>query len=216
MADQHIDRNKLRAAIRRMGSEHIFYMLDDAITLLSETKLRRLIKNYLNPAELCPDGAEKGLLGDVKAFQEASLSGRYYKALAVNSKNYTEKSSGTLAWIADCRRLLDRCAARTTKQDVAKVRKAFQIIFGLLDHIDECEDDVIFFADEGGLWEIGIDWEKILSAWFRVLSVTAEPIEYAQRIDALLKHHYAYRRVEMLAVARRIATSAQRQVLPKS
>jgi hypothetical protein len=28
MAGQHIDRDKLRAAIRRMGSEYIFYMLD--------------------------------------------------------------------------------------------------------------------------------------------------------------------------------------------
>jgi hypothetical protein len=198
-----------------MGSEYIFYMLDDAIRLLPETKLCKMIKDYLNPAELCPDGAEKGLLGDVKAFQEASLSGRYYKALAVDSKNYTEKSSGTLAWTADCRRLLDRCAARTTKQDVAEVRKAFEIIFGLLDHIAEGEDDVLFFADEGGSWAVGVNWEKMLPAWFRILSATAEPVEYAQRIDSILKRHYAYGRVKMLAVARKIATPAQRQVLSK-
>jgi len=37
MADQHIDWDKLRAAIRRMGSEYVFYMLDDAITLLPQT-----------------------------------------------------------------------------------------------------------------------------------------------------------------------------------
>jgi hypothetical protein len=33
MAGQHIDRDKLRAAIRRMGSEYVFYMLDDAVAL---------------------------------------------------------------------------------------------------------------------------------------------------------------------------------------
>ena len=44
MASQYIDREKVRAAIRRMGSEYVFYMLDDAITLLPQTKLRRLIK----------------------------------------------------------------------------------------------------------------------------------------------------------------------------
>jgi hypothetical protein len=43
MADQYIDRDKLRAAIRRMGGEYVFYMLDDAITLLSQTKFRKLI-----------------------------------------------------------------------------------------------------------------------------------------------------------------------------
>jgi hypothetical protein len=67
----------------------------------------------------------------VKAFQEASLPGRYYKAFVANSKNYAEKSSGILAWTEDCRRLLDRCVARTTKQDAAEVRQAFEITFGL-------------------------------------------------------------------------------------
>jgi hypothetical protein len=59
MARQYIDRDKLRAAIRRMGSEYVFYMLDDAITLLPQTKLRRMIAQDLNPAELRPDGARR-------------------------------------------------------------------------------------------------------------------------------------------------------------
>jgi hypothetical protein len=36
MAGQYIDRDKLRAAIRKMGTEYVFLMLDDAITLLPE------------------------------------------------------------------------------------------------------------------------------------------------------------------------------------
>jgi len=107
VADQNIDRDRLRPAIRRMRSEYIFYMLDDTIALLPEAKLR----NYLNPGELYPDGAEKiNLLAEVKAFQQASLSGMYSKEFAINSKNFPEKFSGTLAWIADCRRLLDLCS----------------------------------------------------------------------------------------------------------
>jgi hypothetical protein len=52
-----------------MGSEYVFYMLDDAITLLPQTKLRKLIAQYLNPAELRPHGERKGnLLANVKAF----------------------------------------------------------------------------------------------------------------------------------------------------
>jgi hypothetical protein len=88
MASQHIDRDKLRAAIRRIGSEYVFHMLDDAITLLPQTTLRKLIAQYLDPAELRPDGARKeDLLADVKAFQKASVAGKYYPAFAVNSKN---------------------------------------------------------------------------------------------------------------------------------
>lgn len=77
MAGQHIDRDQVRAAIRRIGSEYLFHMLDDAITLLPQTKLRKLIAQYLDPAELRPDGARKeDLLADVKAFQKASAAGK--------------------------------------------------------------------------------------------------------------------------------------------
>jgi len=198
-----------------MGNEHVFYMLEGAITLLPQTKLRKLITQYLNPAELRPYGGRKeNLLADVKAFQKARLAGKYYQAFAVNSKNYTEKSSGTLAWIADCRRLLERCVAQSKKGGPSTVCQAFEIIFSLLSKIDECTDDILFFADEGGSWQAGVDWENVLPAWFSVLSSTVGPSEYAQRITTLLKRHYEHGRVKMLAVARKIATPAQRQTLP--
>ncbi|MGC2890299.1 MAG: hypothetical protein WB627_14610, partial [Candidatus Acidiferrum sp.] len=83
MAGQYIDRDKLRAAVRKMGTEYVFLMLDDAITLLPETKLRKLIAQYLNPHEFRPDSAKKvELLADVKAFQKASLAGEYHQAFA--------------------------------------------------------------------------------------------------------------------------------------
>jgi hypothetical protein len=56
MVGQQIDRDKLRAAVQKMRSEYVFYMLDDAITLLPESKLHKLIAHYLNPVELRPDG----------------------------------------------------------------------------------------------------------------------------------------------------------------
>jgi len=214
MAGQYIDRDKLRAAVRKMGTEYVFLMLDDAITLLPETKLRKLIAQYLNPHEFRPDSAKKAdLLADVKAFQKASLAGEYHQAFAVNSKNYTEKSSGTLAWIADCLRLLERRLAQSKKEDPKTVCQAFEIIFSLLSKIDEGNDDILFFADEGGSWQVGVDREKVLPAWFRVLSATAGPSEYAQRITTLLQRHHQYGRIKMLAAARKVATPAQRQAL---
>jgi hypothetical protein len=216
MASQHIDRDKLRAAIRRRGSEYVFLMLDDAVTLLPQTKLRKLIAQYLDPAELRPDGARKeDLLADVKAFQKASVAGKYYQAFAVNSKNYAEKSSGTLAWIADCHRLLARCVAQAKKEDPVTLFQAFEVIFSLLSQIDECTDDILFFADEGGSWEVGVDWKKVLPAWFRALSATVGPSEYVRRIATLLNRHYRRGCVEMLVEAGRVATPAQRQALTK-
>ena len=217
MDDRPIDREKLRTAIRMLGGEYIFYMLDDAITLLPEAKLRKLIGNYLDATDLCSDGTKKrNLLADAKAFQKASLSGSYYNGSTGRGKNRDEDPIETLSWIADCRRLLDRCAKQTSRRNAAEVCQAFEIVFGLLDHIDECHDDVVSFADEGGSCQMGFDWENVLPVWFNALSATVEPAEYARRIDAVLNRHYAFGRTRMLAVARNTATPAQCQALPES
>ena len=211
-----IDRDKLRAEVRRLGNEHVFSMLDDAIELLPPAKLHKIAKKHFDLKRLRPD-AEKAkrprLLTDVKRFEKASLAGEYYESFSVNSKNYTQQSAGTSGWIAEYLRLLDRCVINARKSDPAEVRQAMDILFGLLNHIDEGNDDVIFFADEGGSWQVGVDWAKVLPVWFKLLSATAGPEEYAQRITALFSCHYSYGRDKMLAIARRTATTDQRKAL---
>ena len=211
-----IDRDKLRAEVRKLGSEHVFSMLDDAIELLPPAKLHKIAKKYLDLKRLRPD-AEKAtrpsLLTDVKRFEKASLASEYYESFGVNSKNYTQLSAGTTAWIAESLRLLDRCVIHAKNSDPAEVREAMDVLFGMLSHIDKGHDDVIFFADEGGSWQVGVDWAKVLPVWFKVLSATAEPEDYAERITTLLSCHYRYGRDKMLAIARRIATTHQRNAL---
>ena len=216
MVGQYIDRDKLRAAIRREGSDCIFHMLDVAIELLPQSKLRRLITGYINPAELYADGEGKqDLMAAVQAFHKASLAGRYYQDFAVNSKNCTDASSGTLAWIADCGRLLERCVQCAKTENPATVCQAFELVFSLIDRIDAGDDDILFFADEGGSWALGIDWDKVLPAWFKVISATTDPGEYPQRIEAILKKQYTHDRTKVMAAASRVATPAQRSALPK-
>ena len=211
-----IDREKLRTAIRRLGNDSIFQMLDDAIELLPPAKLHKLAKKHLDGERLRPDAdgaVEASLLTDVRRFEKASLAGDYYEAFGVNSKNCMEKSAGTSAWIATFHRLLDRCVIEARKVNPVEVREAMDLLFGLLNHISECLDDVIFFADEGGSWQVGVDWAKVLPVWFRVLSATAEPLEYAERVMDLLSRRYSYGRDRMLVIARRTATAEQRKAL---
>ena len=211
-----IDRDKLRAEIRKLGNECVFCMLDDAIELLPQAKLHRIAKKYLDLKRLRPDAeqtARRRLLTDVKRFETASLAGEYYESFSVNSKNYTQKSSGTNAWIAKYLRLLDRCVINAKKGNPAEARGAMDILFGLLNHIDKGNDDVIFFADEGGSWQVGVDWAKVLPVWFKVLSATADPKEYAEKITALLSCHYNYGRDKMLGLARRTAVPDQLKAL---
>jgi hypothetical protein len=110
-----IDRDKLRAAVRRLAHEYVFFMLDDAIALLSPAKLHKIARKYLDLNSLRPDSQMKrkaSLLTAVKAFDKTSRAGEYYESFMVNSK-------GT----------------------PADVRDAFDILFELLDCIDECNDN---------------------------------------------------------------------------
>jgi len=211
-----IDRDKLRAAVRKLGNDYVFYMLEDAIELLPPAKLYKIAKKYLDLRRLLPDAelaAALSLLAEVKRFEKASLAAEYYESFSVNSKNYTQQSRGTSAWIAEYCRLLDCCVNDAKKGRPAEVREAMDVLFGLLTHIDKGNDDVIFFADEGGSWQVGVDWARVLPVWFKVLSATAEPEEYAERITAMISHHYSHGRDKMLALAHRTATPGQRKGL---
>jgi hypothetical protein len=213
MPQRGIDRDKLRAAIRKLGDEHVCYMLDDAFDLLPESKLVKLVGQYLDVAKLRPDAKAKGtLLAEVQTFERASLEGEYYESFNVSSKNFLETSTGTRAWIAECRRLLGR-SIEAKKVSPAEVRDALERIFGLLRHIDEGHDDIVFFADEGGSWQVGVDWAKVFPCWFACLAATAAPEEYARQVLAAVDEFEKFRRGKHLATARRIATPEQRKAL---
>jgi hypothetical protein len=174
------------------------------------------VKKYFDLKELQPDANQpvnSSLRTAARSFQKASLAGKYYESFNVNFKNYMETSAGTRARIAQYLRQLNRCVSSAKGCDPAEVCEAVDILFGLLDHIDECLDDVIFFADEGGSWQVGVDWANVLPVWFKALSATAEPDEYAKRIKDVLSDHYSFGRDKMLALARRTATPEQRKAL---
>jgi hypothetical protein len=108
--------------------------------------------------------------------------------------------------------LLDRCI-EAKKVPPAEVRNALERIFGLLRHIDEGHDDIVFFADEGGSWQVGVDWAKVFPCWFACLAATAAPEEYARQVLAAVDEFERFRRDKHLASARRIATREQKKAL---
>lgn len=214
MAHPQIDHDKLRAALRKLRPEDMFAMLEEAIDCLPQEHLLGLAKRHLDESMLLEDGKPKDdLLTAVKLFERRSLAGEYYESFDVNWKNCSDQSMGTTAWIADYDRFLKRCAAEEKKGDPAAVREAFDILFGLVDRIDETGDEILFFADDGGSWQFGEDWKEILPPWFRVLSVTAAPREFAERVLAMMKSRCSPESKKLLPVARKTATPEQRNAL---
>ncbi len=54
MPRPQIDRNKLRAAIRKLGDEYVFYMLDEAIDLLPASQARADRRPLHRPSPALP------------------------------------------------------------------------------------------------------------------------------------------------------------------
>ena len=188
-------------------------MLDAAIGLLPPAKLVKLAERYVDMASLQVTQSAGGLLAEVKAFEKASRKGEYYESFSVNSKNYMQMSGGTRAWIAECQRLLDRCVKARGKDKPEDMCGVFERIFSLLERIDECEDDIIFFADEGGSWQVGVDWSTVFPAWFSCLAAVTEPDEYARRVVDRIDRYAQYARDIHLKTAASLASAAQAKAL---
>jgi len=164
------DLARVRAYLRKMSHQYLFAMLDEAVGLLPKAKLDLLVRRYVSPEhmqkEIPTSKSRPTLRAEVRDFVERSRRGDYFESFNVNSKNCAEQSNGTTAWIADCNRLLDRCVARAkVKRGRSEALDAIESLFDIIDLAASCEMDVVFFADEGGLWSFGIDWDAVIEAW---------------------------------------------------
>lgn len=212
-----IDRDVLWEFIRQMDRETLFPMLNDAFELLPDDQLLELVSGYLDANKLQQNRApETDLLKSVQKFAEASLAGTYYEGFNVNSRNFTVQSGGTIAWIDKFNRLLKKCIVQAGIDDPELVCQAFNTLFHLLDQIDECRENIIFFADEAGSWQVGVDWDQALPPWFKLLSATTEAEEYMERVLLMIGNHCRYHKDKFLPLALEAATAAQRTVMARA
>jgi hypothetical protein len=216
MTRRGVDLDELRTAIRRMKRGDLLMVAERAIELVPKAKLQALVGDmvHLNKLEKKKTGAAP-LLDEVRKFHTASLVGEYYEDFAVNSKNSIEQSEGTDAFIAEFNRLLVKCirAALNARRLKKPVREAFDLLFALLRRLDCEPDDVVFFADEGGAWQVGVDWRSTLPAYFQCLAEEATPEEFAREVDRVIEDFSEYDRAKHLTAARRVASAEQKAAL---
>ena len=93
------------------------------------------------------------------------------------------------------------------------VREAFELLFELLRHIDKGNDEIIFFADEGGSWAIGVDWRLVFPAYFRCVGETASAHVFVQVVDQVIRDFTDYQLPYHLQAARRVANADQNAAL---
>lgn len=209
-----IDRDKVRAAARKLDGTGLRVWLDRAIDLLPDDAFPELIADYVHLRDVLADETtQPDLLRSFREFHRESMAGRYYQSFQVNSRNCTEKSRGTETFIAEHSRLVEACLRAERAGDLETAAEGLELLIGLMREIDRCERDIVFFADEAGSWQVGVLWDRVLPAWFRSLSAGMDPHEWAETVVDALNDFAGYQMPELLAAARDAGTPEQRAAL---
>lgn len=209
-----VDRDKLRRGLERLKRRDLLVVLDRALVHVPTSRISEVVDGFIAVEQLeATAGPRMAMLDQVKAFHEASRSGKYYESFNVNSKNYMERSAGTENWIVECNRLLGGVIGFAVAGDPRQGREAFELIFPLLKRLDEGADDIVFFADEGGSWQVHVEWPKVLPAYFRCLAATAAPAEYAQQVREVVADFVDHDASKYVSEAREAATQEQKAAL---
>jgi len=209
------DLTKLRKELRGLRRCDLLIIAERAAELVSKANLKPLLRDFMHVDVLVAPGTMPvPLIEEIQKFYSESCDGRYFEQFEANAKNYKEHSRGTDAFVAELDRLLRKCVQAVGRQPGASVRKAFEVLFGLLRRIDEAPDDVVYFAEEPGSWQLGVNWRMVFPAYFRCLAEMAPPEEFARTIDQMIRAFAEHERPLHLRTAHKVASAAQQAALP--
>jgi hypothetical protein len=169
------DLTKLRNELRKAAPLRLLIIAERAAERVSMADLKPLLSDFMHVDVLVVPGTKPApLIEEIQKFYDESCDGRYFEQFEANAKNYKEHSRGTDAFVAEFDRLLRQCVHAVEHQPGASVREAFEVLFRLLRRIDEAPDDVVYFADEAGSWQLGVNNGECapgyFDAWPRCLS----------------------------------------------
>jgi len=211
-----VDLTALRGALRRLPRGQLLMIAERAIELMPDETLSTLLRDFVQVPRLEAGEIQvPSLLDQVRAFWEASVRGDYYESFAVNSKNCTEQSSGTDAFIGEFDRLMDKCLRAASEGPPAVAVGAFELLLALLRRIDEDPDSVVFLADEAGAWQIPVDWKTVLPVYFRLLAEGTPAEAFANTVDGAITDHCNHQRSQLLAAAQSVANAEQQAALQR-
>ena len=87
---------------------------------------------------------------------------------------------------------------------------AFEILFDVIDLAASCDRDIVFFADEGGLWSFGIAWKPVFEAWVTcAANIEVDDDAFEARVAKTLARFGRGESGMSAAVARRARSAAK-------
>ena len=215
MTEPLIDFTAVRAELRALDRGALLIIAERAIELMPAAQLSTLLSDYVR-VETSPTEANHvpvSLPDEVRVFYDTAMAGKYYETVEINNRSGQEQSEGTDAFIAEFHRLLQKCIQAAHQEVPAGLRESFEFLFGLLRHVDEGNDDVLFFADDGSSLDVGVNWCAALPAYFNCLAKTSSPEEFARTVDKAVMDFVDYDRPWYTDAARKVGSDVQRIAL---
>lgn len=182
-----INHEKAWNVLTRLDRGDLLTLFARALRQLDPSDLEAIFSGYAHPHELGDVHAQprQPLLDATREFTEAALRGEFYEDFAVNWRNSSQVSGGTHEFEARLELLFDRCIEEAVTGDPAEVCTSYELIFNLLRAIEKWDRDIVFWADEGGIWQFGIMWQRVLPPYFRCLMTTV-PAECSVKANAVI------------------------------
>lgn len=215
MTEPLIDFTAVRAELRALDRGTLLIIAELAIELMPAAQLSTLLSDYVR-VETSPTEASHApvsLPDEVRVFYDTAMAGNYYETVEINNRGGQEQSEGTDAFIAEFHRLLQKCIQASHQEVHAGLRESFEFLFALLRHVDEGNDDVLFFADDGSSLDVGVNWCAALPAYFNCLAKTSSPEEFARTVDKAVMDFVDYDRPWYTDAARKVGSDVQRIAL---
>ena len=174
--------------LTRLDRGDLLKLFARALCRIQPGDLESIFSDYAHPRELgdVEPQPRQPLLDATREFTEAAMRGAYYEDFAVNWRNSTQTSGGTQEFEARLELLFDRCIEESTTGEPSEVCASYELLFDLLCAIEKWDRDIVFWADEGGIWQFHIQWSRMLPPYFRCLLTTA-PMECEARATAVIE-----------------------------
>ena len=225
MTERLIDFTAVRAELRALNRGGLLIIAKRAIELMPATQLSVLLGDFVRLTARPSEGGNATVspLDEVREFYDAAMAGEYYEHVEIGGESRPQQSRGTDAFIAEFDRLVRKCV-RAAEDDIEQVApenfwqevgNCFELLFALLRHIDEGNDDVLAFSDDGSSLDVGVNWRVVLPAYFECLAETeaTSPEEFARAVDQVISDFAERDRPRYMDAAYTAANDAQRTAL---
>lgn len=176
-------------SIRTLERERLLILLARTLDHVASKDLEALLAEHERGTSLPATPHRVGsLLEEVEHFCEETRAGAYFQEWWAKGKygSYLP-SPKTEEFGAKLTLLFELGVTEAKEGDPQEVCNAYELLLALLHDIDHFErDELVFWGDEPGTWQLGIDWACVIPPYLQCLSKVLCPEEFADKASALI------------------------------